>query len=173
MASYYYLISSLPDLKSDGEMPVSYSEFLDMCKGQVSKDKYRLLENLTFSSEKGPLVEEWARVYDPVMEELNYQRNVKLGKPCQAPAKRTPEVTQRVNAILGAKNPLQAEKMMLAFEFQLLDELVGLHMFDDYVLFGYAIKLKLMERQQCFDHDKGQKEFRRLMDIVRQRVYAL
>ena len=30
MASYYYLISSLPDLKTDGEMPFTYDEFLGM-----------------------------------------------------------------------------------------------------------------------------------------------
>ena len=28
MASYYYLISSLPTLDSDGDMPMTYEEFL-------------------------------------------------------------------------------------------------------------------------------------------------
>ena len=28
MASYYYLVSSLPTLSSDGEMPMTYGEFL-------------------------------------------------------------------------------------------------------------------------------------------------
>lgn len=30
MASYYYLISSLPDLRTDGDMPFTYEEFLGM-----------------------------------------------------------------------------------------------------------------------------------------------
>ena len=32
MASYYYLISSLPMLKTQGEPPMDYAAFLAMCK---------------------------------------------------------------------------------------------------------------------------------------------
>lgn len=35
MASYYYLISSLPMLKTQGEPPMDYGTFLDMCKAAV------------------------------------------------------------------------------------------------------------------------------------------
>jgi ribosomal protein S18 acetylase RimI-like enzyme len=61
MASYYYLISSLPDLKSDGEMPLSYEDFLDMCQTTVSASTYTILKNLTLSSNEGPLIKEWAQ----------------------------------------------------------------------------------------------------------------
>ena len=53
------------------------------------------------------------------------------------------------------------------------DALVGLHMFDDYVLFGYAIKLKLLERLSSFEHDKGKAEFKSLFDGIQQQVYSL
>ena len=43
MASYYYLVSSLPTLSSDGEMPMTYGEFLKCCQGNVSEETYRLL----------------------------------------------------------------------------------------------------------------------------------
>ena len=52
MASYYYLISSLPDLRTDGEMPFSYEEFLGMCQSNVSESKYECLKNLTLSSKR-------------------------------------------------------------------------------------------------------------------------
>ena len=82
--------------------------------------------------------------------------------------------TSRVVAsVLEAKNPLEAEKMLLAYEFENLDALVGLHMFDDYVLFGYAIKLKLLERLSSFEHEKGQAEFKSLFDGIQQQVYSL
>ena len=58
MASYYYLISSLPDLRTDGEMPFSYEEFLGMCQSNVSESKYECLKNLTLSSEEGPIMKE-------------------------------------------------------------------------------------------------------------------
>ena len=71
------------------------------------------------------------------------------------------------------EDPLEAEKILLECEFDNLDSLVGLHTFDDVYLFGYAIKLKLLERQSCFVQSKGQKEFKRLFDQVQQRVYSL
>ena len=40
MASYYYLISSLPTLSADGGMPFSYEEFLRLCQSNVSGETY-------------------------------------------------------------------------------------------------------------------------------------
>ena len=68
---------------------------------------------------------------------------------------------------------ITAEKILLDFEFENLDSLVGLHTFDDVYLFGYAIKLKLLERQSCFVQSKGQTEFKRLSEQVQQRIYNL
>ena len=173
MASYYYLISSLPDLRTDGDMPMTYDEFLDMCQSNVSESKYELLKNLTLSSEEGPLLKEWSAFYKNLMGELNYQRSVSLGRPYLTSYDKDSVIAQVAGAAMAAKNPLEAEKILLECEFDNLDSLVGLHIFDDRYLFGYAIKLKLLERQSCFVQSKGQKEFKRLFDQVQQRVYSL
>ena len=173
MASYYYLISSLPDLRTDGDMPMTYDEFLDMCQSNVSESKYELLKNLTLSSEEGPLLTEWSAFYKNLMGELNYQRSVSLGRPYLTSYDKDSVIAQVAGAAMAAKNPLEAEKILLECEFDNLDSLVGLHTFDDRYLFGYAIKLKLLERQSCFVQSKGQKEFKRLFDQVQQRVYSL
>ena len=173
MASYYYLISSLPDLRTDGDMPMTYDEFLDMCQSNVSESKYDLLKNLTLSSEEGPLLKEWSAFYKNLMGELNYQRSVSLGRPYLTSYDKDSVIAQVAGAAMAAKNPLEAEKILLECEFDNLDSLVGLHTFDDRYLFGYAIKLKLLERQSCFVQSKGQKEFKRLFDQVQQRVYSL
>ena len=173
MASYYYLISSLPDLRTDGDMPMTYDEFLDMCQSNVSESKYELLKNLTLSSEEGPLLKEWSAFYKSLMGELNYQRSVSLGRPYLTSYDKDSVIAQVAGAAMAAKNPLEAEKILLECEFDNLDSLVGLHTFDDRYLFGYAIKLKLLERQSCFVQSKGQKEFKRLFDQVQQRVYSL
>ena len=78
MASYYYLISSLPMLRTQGEPPMDYAEFLAMCRSAVSAGVYRTLEELTVDSDKGPLLSEWAGFYRALSRELTYQRNVKL-----------------------------------------------------------------------------------------------
>ena len=173
MASYYYLISSLPDLRTDGDMPMTYDEFLDMCQSNVSESKYELLKNLTLSSEEGPLLKEWSAFYKNLMGELNYQRSVSLGRPYLTSYDKDSVIAQVAGAAMAAKNPLEAEKILLECDFDNLDSLVGLHTFDDRYLFGYAIKLKLLERQSCFVQSKGQKEFKRLFDQVQQRVYSL
>jgi hypothetical protein len=173
MASYYYLIASLPDLRSDGEMPISYEEFLAQCETSVSESTYKILKELTLSSDKGPLVKEWYVMYQNLMGELNYQRSVKLGKTYLAEYDKDPATSQVASAAMSARNPLEAEKILLDYEFENLDSLVGLHYFDDIYLFGYAIKLKLLERQECFVQAKGKEEFKRLFDQVQQRVYSL
>lgn len=173
MASYYYLISSLPNLRSDVEMPITYSEFLDCCKSNVSDATYELLCNLTLDADKGPLMKEWNAVYGMLMKELNYQRSINLGKPYSNSFEKDSLITQVAASALRAKNPLEAEKILLDYEFELLDSLVGLHAFDDHVLFGYAMKLKLLERQNCFEQAKGKAEFKTLFDQVQQRVYSL
>ena len=173
MASYYYLIASLPDLKSDGEMPLSYEEFLSLCELNVSESTYNALKNLTLSSEDGPFLRKWNAFYENLMRELNSQRSAKLGKTYSAEYEKDLITTQAAQAAMAAKNPLEAEKILLDCQFEGLDSLVGMHTFDDVYLFGYAIKLKLLERQSCFEESKGKAEFKHLFDAVQQRVYSL
>ena len=54
MASYYYLISSLPLLKTQGEPPLDYAAFLSMCRSAVSGSVYKTLEELTAGLELRP-----------------------------------------------------------------------------------------------------------------------
>ena len=173
MASYYYLIASLPELRADGDMPLTYDEFLSCCQSNVSEEEYELLKNLTLDSTEGPLVDEWARFYGMLMKELNYQRSMNLGKSYSSAYDKDGLIAQAAATALSAKNPLEAERVLLEYEFENLDSLVGLHMFDDYVLFGYAIKLKLLERLNCFEQTKGKAEFQSLFDGIQQRVYSL
>ena len=54
-----------------------------------------------------------------------------------------------------------------------LDSLVAMHYFDDYVLYGYAVKLKLLERRDVFEKDKGSAEFERLFSDVQQKIMSI
>ena len=173
MASYYYLTASLPELRADGDMPISYGEFLSLCQLNVSESTYEILENLSLDSAEGPLVKEWAEFYGMLKKELSYQRSVNLGKSYSSAYDKDGFISQVVSSALSAKNPLEAERLLLEYEFENLDSLVGLHMFDDYVLFGYAIKLKLLERLTSFEHERGKAEFDSLFEGIQQRVYSL
>ena len=173
MASYYYLISSLPMLSADGGMPFSYAEFLKMCQSNVSEETYKLLEGLTLSSCEGPLLDEWGTFYNGLKKELNSQRSAKLGKPYPAAYDKEPASAAVVSAAVGAKDPLAAEHVLLDYEFGQLDTMVGLHSFDDWVLFGYAVKLKLLERVNSFGFEKGKKEFNDILRDLEEQVMSL
>lgn len=170
MSSYYYLMSSLPMLTADGEMPFSYGTFLQMCSGNVSKARYQMLESLTVASSEGPMVSEWAKFYGTLNEELVYQRCQKLGRSCQAPSNRDSDAVRIITAVMNENNPLEAEKMLLALQFEKLDELVNMHYFDDCALVGYAMKLKLLERKTIFRQQQGQAELGRIVDELQQQI---
>ena len=106
MASYYYLISSLPMLRAGDAPPLDYAAFLDQCQGAVSDRVYRSLEELTVRSEDGGFVSRWAAFYRVLQGELTYQRRVKRGESCAAPNERDAAVTQTVTAAVNAKDPL-------------------------------------------------------------------
>lgn len=168
--AYYYLISSLPMLKADGEMPISYDEFLKMCKGSVSDMKYEALRNLSVLSDDGPLISKWADFYGVLNGELTYQRNERLGKKSQTPDIKDEGMAKTVTMALNDENPLNAEETLLALEFQKVDELIGTHYFDDYALMGYALKLKLLERKKSFNKEAGKKEFSRILDRLEEQI---
>ena len=173
MASYHYLVASLPELRADGDMPLTYEEFLNLCQSNVSDETYERLANLTLNSTEGPLVKEWSDFYGMLTKELNYQRSMNLGKSYSSAYDKDGIIAKVASSALAAKNPLEAERILLEYEFENLDSLVGLHMFDDHVLYGYALKLKLLERLTTFEQDKGKAEFQTLFDGIQQQVYSL
>lgn len=173
MASYYYLISSLPMLRPNEEPPFDYSAFLEMCAAVVSGKTCETLAGLTVNADSGPLLEEWARFYRTLTAELNYQRNVRLGRPGTPPETGDPGVTEAVSAALNAKNPLESEQLLLRLEFSRLDAMIGLHNFDDHALYGYAMKLKLLERRQRFQYEAGKTAFQGLLDGLQQQIFSI
>ena len=171
--AYYYLISSLPMLKSDGDMPLSYATFLEMCRDALNDDKFKILSELTLSSNEGAFLSKWAEFYGAIKEELTYQRNLRLGRKATAPSIRDDATIKVVTAAMNHQNPLTAEEMLLALEFEKLDELVGTHYFDDWALMGYALKLKLLERRGSFDFEKGKSELNRLVENLEQQIESI
>lgn len=173
MASYYYLISSLPMLKTDGSVPMDFNSFLEQCKPNVSTATFKALSELSSSGSKHPMLKEWSGFYNSLMEELNYQRKLKLGKQTIAPSNRESEIVTAIASALSAENPLVSEQMLLELEFKRVDSLIGLHNFDEYFLFGYAIKLKLLERKAVFKHDEGKAEFTSLLNGVKNQIQSM
>jgi len=173
LASYYYLIASLPMLKVGEDPPLSYSDFLGMCESTVSESTYNILENLSVFSSEGPLLKQWATFYEMLTAELNYRRNQKLDRPATAPSGTDADIAEAVSRALDAEDPLKSEHILLRFEFKRLDDMIGLHNFDDTALYGYAIKLKLLERQSTFRYEAGKQAFEGLMEQLQEQIFNI
>ena len=170
MASYYYLLSSLPMLKPDSPVPFSYQEFLAMCKNAVSSSRYNQLQDLTPASTEGPLIAQWATFYTALTKELAYQRKKQLGQKAQPVYPQDEQLSRAVTAAIKEANPLKGEYALLALQFEKVDQLIGTHYFDDYALMGYALKLKLLERKNIFDPQRGRAELERIVDAVQRQI---
>ncbi|MCQ2397870.1 MAG: DUF2764 domain-containing protein [Sphaerochaetaceae bacterium] len=170
MASYYYLLASLPELKKDGALPISYDNFLELCNNAVNRTVYRNLSELTVETGGGSLSEKWCSFCPDVKKEICRLRNINLGKQAASSDIKHPATSKLAEAVMHAENPLKAEKILLEAQFDYLDSLMSLHFFDDTVLYGYAIKLRLLERQSLFDTELGKSEFRRLFDNIQQQI---
>ncbi len=160
-------------LKAEGDMPIKYEKFLSYCKDTVSPKNYELLENLSVDSDTGPLVKEWAKFYRSFKEELTSQRNKKLGNASGQVFDKDGETAKIISLAIADKNPLNAEKMLLALQFDKLDSIIGTHSFDDYALFGYALKLKLLERKTVFNEKKGKSELSRLVKGLEEQIEGI
>lgn len=170
MASYFYLMSGLPMLKANGEMPIKYDEFLSCCEKNVSASKYDLLKELSVNSTQGPLVKEWAEFYRKFNDELAFQRNKKLGHQQNQYFDKDDDASKVISVAISDNNPLNAELTLLSFLFNKLDDLIGTHVFDDYALFGYALKLKLLERKTVFNTEIGKSELDRLVKKIEEQI---
>jgi len=163
-------MSSLPDLTADAEPPIRYEEFISMCESNVSGSVLEQLKKLTPSEPAGCIASEWNAACGVLNKELNSQRSARLGKPYPQGFEKDPQASAAAAAALAAKNPLEAEKVLLRFQFEQLDRILWLHMFDEEALFCYAMKLRLLERAGRFEHDKGKKEFSKLFEQVQKGI---
>ena len=98
---------------------------------------------------------------------------MKLGRPCPAPYNRDPGIVRAVSEAVNAENPLEGEQILLDLEFRRLDGMIGLHNFDDHALYGYAMKLQLLERQRLFRREAGKRAFDGLAAHIRRQIPSL
>ena len=74
---------------------------------------------------------------------------------------------------VNAESPLEGEQILLDLEFRRLDGMIGLHNFDDHALYGYAMKLQLLERQRLFRREAGKRAFDGLTAHIRRQIPSL
>lgn len=173
MSHFYYLVSSLPAIEAGSKSTLTYPQFLELCRNVVSPQVYETLENLSIESSKGPLVSQWSAFDASLRQCLNELRRERLGQKGEKAPYCDQFIRDAAQAAFDARNPLEAEQILLKAQFDYLDSLVNGHFFDDYNLYGYAIKLRLIERQTVFTHSEGRKEFDRLFENLQKQILSI
>ncbi|WP_320129296.1 DUF2764 family protein [uncultured Sphaerochaeta sp.] len=174
MASYYYLVATLPMLHHDGTAPFGCDEFLEKCKGKVSDSDFVIISQALANAQSTyPFLKKWQAFTFMVKQELTDQRSRKLSMASvkyQYEGSREPKISEAVRQALGNDNPLAAELDLILFSWKYLDDLAVLHTFDLEGLLAYAIKLQLLERKGLFTREDGNAEFKRLFSNLQSEI---
>lgn len=174
MASYYYLVATLPTLRLDGPLSFSTETFLTLCKTQVSDRHYHLLcKALSGEKASHPFLKAYQHFETMVSKELVEQRSRKLSLSDPAyrnDADKEGRISDTVRQALAQENVLEAELLLLTLHWKFLDELATLHTFDIEALLSFALKLKLLQRKSLFTREEGNAEFKRLFSNIQTEI---
>lgn len=176
MAGYYYLVSTLPGLQLGMKSPLSVDEFLQMCRGNVKQKDLRLI-SWVFEHGPGDPVPKHKelRAWDEFDKSLIYilaqQRAERAGQVVsdayQHSYGRYYTIMDAVKRALDDTSPLAAEKILDGARFACADGLEAGHHFDTTKLLMFALKLKIVTREQRFDFELGDEEFKRLLSNIK------
>ena len=181
MASYYYLVASLPMLRFDADPPLDPEDFLSACRQSVSKHDFELIESVVSGSHDGSAVHNrfigrWNTFLGTLGESLHEHRAANLGltdESGKAHADRDLRVDETVRSAMQAENPLEAELILLRLKWDMAGTLGESHVFDVEVLLTYAIQLLILERKARFVPMEGNAEFKHLFSNLQSIIKSI
>ena len=152
MREYYYIVSSLPMLEFGEKPTISYEDFLNSCRTQLSPCDMEIIE-------KADEWKEWGRFSIALRNEIAVFRAAKKSKD---PAKyihgddnRDPLLIPSAHWAVNLDSPLEAERFLDQLRWEKLEELSKGHYFDIDFLVTYALKLQILERWQTINSQDG------------------
>ena len=164
MDKYYYLIASLPLLQFTEKPKINSNDFIAESKKWLQSDDFLVLSKLNKDSfckdSKDPhaLAKYKEFEYSIRKEITDYRQAIKT--------KTVYKLRKDLSGILEQeKNPLEVERELLLFRWNLLEELELGHCFDLDFLIIYYLKLQLLERLFIFDKEQGKEKFQALLMV--------
>ena len=174
MASFYYLISSLPLLKL-GEIPfLNTAEFLTASAGFLTDDEMLELKALSLvPPENQPLGEtsalwfEWETCLRNALISVRAQgKNVDSEKFIRHETDFFSEISTGVHEAFSKPTPLEMENALDKLRWSKLDTMEVGHMFDFCRLCIYKIKLMLCEKQNLVKKETGSTNFDKIVEYI-------
>ena len=179
MASYYYLIASLPMLRFDASPPFSSEEFLETCGQSLTKGDLELVASV-LSKERVPshhrFVSRWHTFRMQLLDALHEQRVARLGvtdDDQRHRSDRDAQVSEAVRSAMQSEHPLEAELILMRLQWDFASQLSQNRVFDIEVLLTYAIQLGILERKALFVPSEGNAEFKRLFSNLQSIIKSI
>ncbi|MFA6844532.1 MAG: DUF2764 family protein [Sphaerochaetaceae bacterium] len=177
MASYYYLVASLPALGYDKQPSLSVEGFLSQCKANMGPRDYHLIEcAISGESVGNSFLLRYQRFCQMVKSELSEQRARKLSLPLEKYKNNGPKsyvISDAVRMAISNENVLSGEMILIVLKWKYLDEMCAQHVFDIEALLSYALKLSLITRKNLFSQEAGNVEFRRLFSNLQSDISSI
>ena len=172
MSSRYYFLSSMSMLRFSDKAPISWESFLNQAKGNVSESEYEALcsiDDRTESSNK--FLSEWNELNRKLDEAVNVGRRKNLNREEKASAVFVDyEISKTANAALNAKDPLEAEMVLMRCRYDWLEAQKGLDSFSEAALYAYALQLRILIRKDLFTVEAGNEQFSSMFDSIQKEL---
>lgn len=172
MPSRYYFLSSLPMLRFQDHAPITWERFLDEANGNVSESDYRILGDIADGSDGGNgFLRSWNQMNRMLDDAVNARRRSSLGlDDASGIVFRELDIEKVSDAASGARNPLEAEMVLMKFRYDWLEREKGLEPFTEKALLSYALQLRILLRKDLFTVESGNAEYNRLFDIIQKQI---
>ena len=172
MASYYYLVASLPALFLDEEPPITSVEFIAACdqwlEADDARDIHGLMDNHSACAKatvdrperaKAACIHQWLARETEIRNALVRLRAAKVrvdAEPFLRPCRELDLYTEKAVAeAMSRPQPLERELGLDQLRWSLLDDLSRFDPFGLPAVIAYAVKLKLVERWSALTAEKG------------------
>ena len=168
MASRYYFLSSMSMLRFSDKAPMSWDFFLDQARGNVSESEYQALSSMPDGTGcSDAFLLRWNELNRKLDEAVNLRRRQNLHREEKTSAVFVDyEISKTANAALNAKNPLEAEMVLMRFRFDWLEQQKGLDPFSQAALYAYALQLRILIRKDLFTVEAGNEQFSSMFDSI-------
>jgi len=164
MNKYYYLITALPYLRFDGQLPITREAFLAECGKWLSAqdlDKITAVDKDAFAADEADpaVIAEWKEFDRYLREGLAEIREARKSDARES-------VPLFFKEILEERTPLLMDTAIENKRWTFLDEKEAWYHFDINFLILYYLKLQVLERLGSFDKGNGIERFDKLCEVL-------
>jgi len=173
---YYYLISSLPDIRSDAAPPLSMDEFTATCRDHLSDRDYAALEAV-LDIDRDPAGNAFAKAWQAHEIQLrnaaarhraHRRKSDAVGWLREHPGFDV-RLDNKVEEAFNRPTPLEREKALDDLRMEIADDLAGTDPFATSVLLAYAIKLKIASRWHAMDAETGRTKIKQTISNIQEK----